>query len=180
MPIPRPRKKEKQKDFISRCMDNEVMKTDYPKQKQRAGVCYTSWKTSKKNEGVIMKLKAILAKLRKEKKDSKAGFKCGGLLIREAFFSLRKELEAAIRVKAGKRSYVQDFSNKEVIYVVYNDGQTVDSDGEDIYYKVPYKIKNKAIELQGEPEKVQREITYEKELSTADLVDLIDIEIQVR
>lgn len=180
MPQPNPGKKEKEPVFISRCMDNKVMKTEYPKQKQRAGVCYSIWQASKKKEGVIMKLKSILAKLQKEKKDSKAGFKCGGLLIREAFFSLRKELEAVIRAKAGKRSYVQDFSNKEVIYVVYDDGKAIDSEGEDIYYKVPYKIKNKAIELQGEPEKVQREITYEKELSAADLVDLIDIEMQVR
>jgi hypothetical protein len=44
MPIPKPSKGEKESDFISRCMGNAVMVKDYPKQKQRAGVCYTQWK----------------------------------------------------------------------------------------------------------------------------------------
>jgi len=34
MPIPSPRKGEKEKDFVSRCMANDVMKSEYPDQKQ--------------------------------------------------------------------------------------------------------------------------------------------------
>jgi hypothetical protein len=45
MPIPKPSKGEKESDFISRCMGNEVMLKDYPKQKQRAGVCYSRWRS---------------------------------------------------------------------------------------------------------------------------------------
>lgn len=49
MPIPKPRAGESQQDFISRCMGDSVMNSDYPDQKQRAAVCYNSWKESKKS-----------------------------------------------------------------------------------------------------------------------------------
>lgn len=40
MPIPTPRKKEKSQEFINRCMDSEVMKREFPENKQRVAVCY--------------------------------------------------------------------------------------------------------------------------------------------
>jgi hypothetical protein len=39
MPIPKREKKEKVKNFISRCMDNSVMKEEYPNIKQRFAIC---------------------------------------------------------------------------------------------------------------------------------------------
>ena len=47
MPIPKPNKGEKEPDFISRCMGNNTMKKDYPDQKQRLAVCYSSWRQKK-------------------------------------------------------------------------------------------------------------------------------------
>lgn len=44
MPIPTPEKDEKEDDYISRCMGDEVMLKDYPDQKQRAAVCYSKHK----------------------------------------------------------------------------------------------------------------------------------------
>jgi hypothetical protein len=44
MPIPQPGKDEKQDDFVSRCMGDKVMNADYPKQEQRAAVCYQTWR----------------------------------------------------------------------------------------------------------------------------------------
>jgi len=44
MPIPSPRKGEKEGDFIGRCMGDGIMKTDYKDQKQRLAVCYGSWR----------------------------------------------------------------------------------------------------------------------------------------
>ena len=41
MPIPKPHKGEKKKDFISRCMGDDTMQ-EYD-QEQRAGICYTQW-----------------------------------------------------------------------------------------------------------------------------------------
>jgi hypothetical protein len=39
MPIPKRRKDEEKDAFVSRCMGNEVMKKDYPDQKQRVAIC---------------------------------------------------------------------------------------------------------------------------------------------
>jgi len=44
VPIPSPRKGEKEGDFIGRCMGDGLMKTDYKDQKQRLAVCYASWR----------------------------------------------------------------------------------------------------------------------------------------
>jgi len=44
MPLPKPKKGEKRKDFISRCMSSAVMKKEYPKTDQRAAVCYSQWR----------------------------------------------------------------------------------------------------------------------------------------
>ena len=41
MPLPKRRKGEDKKKFVSRCMGDEVMKKDYPDQKQRVAVCYS-------------------------------------------------------------------------------------------------------------------------------------------
>ena len=47
MPIPKPKKGETKEKFISRCMGSSVMNTEFPNDKQRAGVCYTQWKKGK-------------------------------------------------------------------------------------------------------------------------------------
>lgn len=44
MPIPKPRKGEEKSKFISRCMGNEVMRSDFPSQAQRAAVCHSQWR----------------------------------------------------------------------------------------------------------------------------------------
>ena len=47
MPIPKPKKKEKQGDFISRCAGDTTMNKDFPETKQRVAVCYSQWKDAK-------------------------------------------------------------------------------------------------------------------------------------
>lgn len=79
----------------------------------------------------------------------------------EKFFSLQRELESAVKAKAGKKSWIQDFSNNEVIYRIYSDGGEIDSEGENIYYKIGYKISGDKIELVGDPKKVERNVQYE-------------------
>jgi len=44
MPLPTPNPNEDKDKFISRCMNNDTMKKEYPDEKQRAGVCYTQWR----------------------------------------------------------------------------------------------------------------------------------------
>ncbi len=50
MPIPKPRKGENQGDFINRCMDDDIMGSDYPDGNQRLRVCFGSWNREKKAE----------------------------------------------------------------------------------------------------------------------------------
>lgn len=57
MPLPSPKGKEKKNDFISRCVDDETMKKEFPdNRQQRLAVCYAQWgKAKKKNEETELK-----------------------------------------------------------------------------------------------------------------------------
>lgn len=48
MPLPKPRKGEKQNDFISRCMS--AVKDEFPGQKQRTAVCFSQWRQKEQGE----------------------------------------------------------------------------------------------------------------------------------
>jgi len=47
MPIPTPRKGEEEGKFISRCMGSDVMNSEYPNNKQRNAICFSSWRKAK-------------------------------------------------------------------------------------------------------------------------------------
>jgi|688.fasta_scaffold851512_1 hypothetical protein len=49
MPLPLPKKSEKQGDFISRCAGDETMNKDFTNTKQRVAVCYSQWQKAKAN-----------------------------------------------------------------------------------------------------------------------------------
>lgn len=49
MPLPAPRKNEKQDEFISRCMGDETTVADFPDNDQRAAVCFRQWRGEKAN-----------------------------------------------------------------------------------------------------------------------------------
>lgn len=55
MPMPQPQKDETQDAFISRFMGDSVMVKDYPEEKQRAAVAYSTWRRMHANEGVMLK-----------------------------------------------------------------------------------------------------------------------------
>lgn len=78
----------------------------------------------------------------------------------EKFFSLRTEIESAIRNKFGKKAWIQDFSNDEVIYRISSDDTEIDSMGE-VYYKINYTVSDKEVELVGDARKVERQVRYE-------------------
>lgn len=54
MPLPSPKGKEKQSDFVSRCMGDNTMGKDFKDQKQRAAVCYSQWKKAKASADVVL------------------------------------------------------------------------------------------------------------------------------
>jgi len=51
MPLLTPSEKEKEQEFVSRCMGDDMMNKDYKDQKQRAAVCYSQFKRRMKNKG---------------------------------------------------------------------------------------------------------------------------------
>ena len=50
MPIPKPRKNETEKDFLDRCMGDDVMNKEYPDGSQRSAICHTSWRDKNKTK----------------------------------------------------------------------------------------------------------------------------------
>lgn len=48
MPIPKPKPKETEQDFISRCMKD--LANDFTNEKQRAAICYRQWNDHKKKK----------------------------------------------------------------------------------------------------------------------------------
>ena len=50
MPIPKPHKDESKKDFLKRCMSDEIMVKDFEDEKQRFAVCNTQWDEKKSVE----------------------------------------------------------------------------------------------------------------------------------
>lgn len=43
MPIPTPDQDEKMTEFLNRCMSDEVMKKEFPYERQRMAVCAKQW-----------------------------------------------------------------------------------------------------------------------------------------
>lgn len=46
MPIPEPKPGESEKEFISRCMSDEIMRGEYPDEQQRAAICHQQFETT--------------------------------------------------------------------------------------------------------------------------------------
>ena len=50
MPVPTPDKDEEEKGYLDRCMGDSKMNSEFPDNKQRAAVCISTWKESKKKK----------------------------------------------------------------------------------------------------------------------------------
>lgn len=59
MPQPKPKKGEKKKDFLDRCMSNKVMNDEYPDNDQRYAVCNSIWDKEKEGARQMETRKAI-------------------------------------------------------------------------------------------------------------------------
>lgn len=105
---------------------------------------------------------------------SKEGlFRVGGIVVMEAFFSLDSKLRDAIRDKWGKNTWLRDFSNKEAI-------MANDDWGAGEMKKIGYKIKKGEIVFDGAPMSVELVKRYESQLTVKDLVDLAEMELEIK
>lgn len=198
MPIPSPRKGEKESKFIGRCMGDGTMKSEYPKNPQRLAVCYSSWrkvrggKPPPKGEKLMVAVKTVVERIRSYLKWSaraksltkESMYHIGALSVVEVFFSLRDALDAAVRQEFGTRSWVVDFSNKEVIVHTPPSatvpGMAYDVEGEPKHQKVSYKVVKGDVEFTSTPEDVTRKVSYESQLKAADMVDLVEMEMEIK
>lgn len=51
MPIIKPKKKETEQEFVSRCVSDDMMLKDFKDQKQRLAVCYSQFKVRERMKG---------------------------------------------------------------------------------------------------------------------------------
>tara|TARA_R100000995_G_scaffold83897_2_gene61026 strand:+ start:151 stop:354 length:204 start_codon:yes stop_codon:yes gene_type:complete len=51
MPLPSKKKNEKESEFMSRCMSDDVMKEEFRDNKQRVAVCINQYRARKKSKG---------------------------------------------------------------------------------------------------------------------------------
>jgi len=113
------------------------------------------------------KIKNILQKYY-HKMDRKApwedSIQVSGIVLWEAFPSLRQAINTAVEDALGDSYLVVDFSNKEIIA---HNSET------DQYYKIPYRFtKTQGVEFTGGVKEVKKVVSYvEQNLSTKDLVD---------
>ena len=47
MPLPKPKRKEKRSEFVSRFLENANVKKEFPTIKQRLAIAYNSWRKIK-------------------------------------------------------------------------------------------------------------------------------------
>ena len=87
---------------------------------------------------------------------------------------MQQALRKAVEEQPG-RTYLTDFSKDEVVYTQYGD----EISSEEKYYKVKYKIEKGEVVFDGTPVAVDRKITYEGEVSTADLIEFAVMDKQL-
>lgn len=75
MPLPTPNKNEEQSAFIGRC--SGILNEEFPDNKQRAAVCYSQWRKSKKGDSVDREFTFHLDKESNLKLDPSTGFLYG-------------------------------------------------------------------------------------------------------
>jgi len=75
VPIPKPKPNEDEEKFISRCMSNNTMKSEFPKHKQRLAICYSQFRRKKEKVEITPSLlEKIVMRIRndfKRKENSK-------------------------------------------------------------------------------------------------------------
>ena len=97
MPLPTKHKDEPQKEFMSRCMGDDVMNTEFKDSKQRAAVCMSQYQQREKSKGSIKmkKYKKLWEQVNEggEAKPDKKDLK----LARQAVKQLTDKLKKALK-----------------------------------------------------------------------------------
>ena len=103
MPIPKPRKDETQKDFISRCMGDDIMNREYPDGSQRSAICHSQWDNKNKTE---MSDEEILVASKEEK-----GLTIQTLIFEKKYFPSRQSVISWAKSHKFKYNTVCEITN---------------------------------------------------------------------
>lgn len=69
MPLPTPSSGEHQDEFVSRCMEDEIMVEDFPDHEQRLAVCFNQWREARKEAGfAVDERKALTVEIKDAEK----------------------------------------------------------------------------------------------------------------
>lgn len=116
MPIPKPRKSEKKDDFISRCMSNSDMKSEFSDRKKRLAVCNTTWKNKDKKKGKsVMKMKDKAAALSAEMESRTLFYTKPGGEDEHTHMAILNEDGDGVTTLNGDEPHVHMIENQEVM-----------------------------------------------------------------
>lgn len=62
MPLPEPKDNEEKQEFTERCMSNDVMKREFPENKQRYAVCMKQWEGENEDIDLLKRIDNYLNK----------------------------------------------------------------------------------------------------------------------
>lgn len=145
MPLPKPKKDEKQDDFIERCMSNDTMKKEFPDNDQRLAVCFKQWKEkdSEKKESEMNIERRILPfgefRVIEDKKETKlTGYAAVFDMLSEKMWGFREKVAKGAFTKTIGQDDVRMLWNYDPNFVLARNKSktlTLREDGKGLYFE---------------------------------------------
>ncbi len=121
MPMPKPNEGESKDDFIGHCMGVDMMKTDYPDNKQRLAACYKQWEEEKDNSQIEIERRNFPLtefRLTEDKKPKIIGHAAMFDQLSEPLFDFREKVASGAFAKSIKKDDIRALFNHDANYVL--------------------------------------------------------------
>jgi len=124
MPLPNPKKGEKEKDWIARCMGNDAMKEEFPDNDTRLAVCYTKWREKDKKSAEADDEREVRlcvnAELRVVDNEARAKGKGSELVGYAAKFNQVAEIWPGFREQIASGAFTQTLAEHDDVRMLFN------------------------------------------------------------
>jgi len=122
MPLPKPHKKEVKKDWLDRCMGEDVMNSEYPDNKQRYAICNSLWE-DKEGDSMIPEIERRNIDLTEfrvsdDKKPKLTGYAAMFEKLSEPIFGFREKIAAGAFANSLKKDDIRALFNHDANYVL--------------------------------------------------------------